>query len=824
MNSGIDLQKKISAAKDLLHRLVDLHPIQKNDIEKVMQLIGYLQVKAESLEQENKALETHGANIQKELFRFEKLFDASPIPQMIIDNQGVIIRVNRSFCKLFGRSRQELAKKNFKSLLHPSFQVVFDKSLHIVIENHEEHTCELKVEPFEPGQLWIEVISEPHITGTPDEVQVHSVIHSITASKKHEAELLLFSAAFEQSANSILITDTNGIIQFANPKFFETTGFEPAEVIGQNPRILKYEDSVINYKQMWRTISSGKTWSGEFLNKTKSGKLFWEIGTITPVKDAQGNIINYLAIKEDITQRKEAEKNLANSEQKFRTLFDKSHDAILILDGTKIVDSNLKAAVLFQMPHAKIQGSRLYDFCPETQYNGGGSRGVIDEQLKKALEGNPLSANMLFLRGGNAFDAEASFSRIFIKHKAMIQVIIRDVSDKRLAERQLMQAKEEAEKARKAQSEFLSLMSHEIRTPLNAVVLLTDLLLLEDLSHEQLENLQSVKVSSRHLLSLVDDILDYNKIESGNIQFESQNFDIRQLVYELHNALKAKAREKNLEFFVHIDNCVPALVIGDALRLKQVLFNLISNGIKFTEKGFVSLRVNYHKGALKEKIHFEVEDTGVGIKKDRLEAIFEKFTQAETSTTRKYGGSGLGLTISKKLVELQGGEIFARSKTGKGSVFSFWLPLPEGSGGIENQNGHTEISSSQSLQGMRILLVEDDKMNQFVGKKILEGKGGASLTIASTGEEAIKMLQNHKFDLILMDLLLPHIDGFQLTTIIRNNEGGQIKNPGVPIIALTADAFLETKRKAFLAGVDDFITKPFDFIKLFNRIIKYRPD
>ena len=824
MNPGIELHKTINAAKELMKSIVDLPSSQKVKIEKALLLIDNLNAKAEKMEQENRALVIESNRINKELTRFVKLFDASPMPQMIVNRQGDVKRVNKSICRIFGRSQREMAGNSFLNFINPSFYSVLRNSLQYVLDNQQEHTCELKVNIRDAGQLWIQVISEPHYTGTFDEELIHSVIHNITASKTREAELLLFSAAFEQSANSILITDTNGIIQYANPRFFETTGFEPAEVLGQNPRMLKHENSVIKYGDMWQAISGGKTWSGEFLNKTKSGKPFWEIVTITPVKDAQGNIINYLAIKEDITLRKEAETNLANSEQKFRALFDRSHDAILILDGANIVDCNLKAGVLFQTSCSKIQSAKLFDFCPEKQYNGEGSQALISEQMKTALEGSPVTANMLFLHGGNAFDAEVSFTRIFINHKAKIQAIIRDVSEKRLAEKQIMNAKEDAEKARKAQSEFLSLMSHEIRTPLNAVVSLTDLLLQEDLSLEQLENLQSVKVSSRHLLSIIDDILDYNKIESGNIQFESHNFDIRQNVNELHQALKVKAKEKNVKFSVCVDNSVPEIVIGDALRLKQVLFNLLSNGIKFTERGFVSLKVKALGGEIKGKIQFEVEDTGIGIKKDRLEAIFEKFTQAETSTTRKYGGSGLGLTVSKKLIELQGGEIFARSKPGKGSVFTFFLYLPKGVGRIESQNGYAETSGSGTLQGMRILLVEDDKMNQFVGKKILEGKGGASLTVASTGEQALNILQNHEFDMILMDLLLPYIDGYQLTRIIRNNEAGQIKNPKVPIIALTADAFLETKRKAFEAGVDDFVTKPFDFIKLFNRIIKYRPD
>jgi CheY-like chemotaxis protein/anti-sigma regulatory factor (Ser/Thr protein kinase) len=259
--------------------------------------------------------------------------------------------------------------------------------------------------------------------------------------------------------------------------------------------------------------------------------------------------------------------------------------------------------------------------------------------------------------------------------------------------------------------------------------------------------------------------------------------------------------------------------------LNQVLFNLFSNGIKFTEKGFVSLKVSL----LSEKegkcnILFEVEDSGIGIASDRLDAIFEKFTQAEASTTRKYGGSGLGLTVVKRLVELQGGEISASSKPGVGSVFTFSLPMKTGVSIASGNHLNQEVSTLESLAGMRVLMVEDDKMNQFVGSRIIEKKWNASLTIASTGEQALSFLEEKDFDLILMDLLLPSIDGYELTKMIRSNSNSKIKNANIPIIALTADAFLETRNRAYKAGVDDFLTKPFDFEKLFQKMIRYFPD
>ena len=639
-----------------------------------------------------------------------------------------------------------------------------------------------------------------------------------------EEHLFRLSAAFEQSANAIFITDINGNIEYANPRFYEVSGYSNEEILGQNPRILKYEHSKVDYEELWNTIKKGKTWRGEFLNRSKSGDLFWEMGTITPVKNKEGNIINYLAIKEDITQRKKAEQELLLSEQKYRALFHRSYDAILILDEFQVIDCNRTAGVLFQRNCSDVQISSILDLIPGGEVNGEDLRAFFGLRIREVLSGRPQHFDLLMKRGNGYFDAEVSLTRISRVQKMMVQAIIRDVSEKKRAEKDLIQAKDEAVRARKSQSEFLSLMSHEIRTPLNAVVALTDLMLHEKLTVDQLENLHSVKASARHLLGLIDDILDYNKIESGNIEFESHDFDFRQLLNDIKRTVAIKAKKKGLRLNFEVDEKVPQILQADTLRLKQVLLNLLSNAIKFTEKGFVSLRVKMgHSDEENLQVQFEVEDSGIGISADRLEAIFEKFTQAEVSTTRKYGGSGLGLTVCKRLIELQGGTIQARSTPGKGSVFTFYLPVKAGSLDNAVQPLPDEMQGRDSLEGMHILLVEDDAMNQFVAKRVIANKWKARLTIASTGEQALDLLKHEKFDLVLMDLLLPSIDGFELTRMIRSNFRDSIENPDIPVIALTADAFLETRNRAYQAGVNDFITKPFDFVRLFQKIAGYYP-
>jgi PAS domain S-box-containing protein len=768
----------------------------------------------------------------------------------------------------------------------------------------------------------------------------------------YEEHLLRLSAAFEQSANSIMITNTKGVIEYVNPRFCQVTGFSPEEAVGNTPRIIKHEKSRINYKELWDTITSGKTWTGEFLNRTKTGELFWELATISPIRNSKGKIINYLAIKEDITVRKETEKQLEDAKEFYITMladfpvmvwhcdtngifqfFNKTflhfigepmegdveinyETLIHPNDKQKFFDSlnqclSLKTSFILEYRIRDKHGNfrwvinHVRDFYDhEGNYKGllGTCTDIHDRILaeNRLMESENkyrrmfeeaamgifrLDRKFRFIEGNKAFasvlgyDDHARFMHDIVndpeqffpdlkKQKTIIKEIIRskdnhfvvekqlinkqkekiyvvihlskidnhenegfylegfieNITQRKEAEKQIKKARDDAEKARMAQSEFLSLMSHEIRTPLNTVFSLTDLMLDDDLNADQLENLSTIKISASHLLGLIDDILDFNKIEAGNLIFEKTDFDIRSLLGDLLKTLEVKAKEKNIRLLTHIDDDVPPVIQSDTLRLRQILFNMLSNAIKFTEKGFVSIKVKKRPGRVptENRIYFEIEDTGIGIMPDRLDAIFEKFTQAETSTSRKYGGSGLGLTICKRLVELQDGEIFAKSKPGKGSVFSFWLPMETGKKKFPSPQTPQGKTSHKTLKGLKILLVEDDKMNQFVGKKVLENKWKANLTIVSTGEEALEMIRKESFDLVLMDLLLPGISGFEVTQKIRQNDGGDIKDPMIPVIAFTADAFAETRAKAYEAGVDDFVSKPFDYFKLFEKISQYK--
>ncbi len=386
-------------------------------------------------------------------------------------------------------------------------------------------------------------------------------------------------------------------------------------------------------------------------------------------------------------------------------------------------------------------------------------------------------------------------------------------------QRQIITAREEAENATQAKTNFLSTMSHEIRTPMNAVVGMTHLLLDENPRDDQLKSLQTLKFSADLLLSLINDILDFSKIESGKIELELIDFNLKSMLHGIKAAQRAKAEEKHVKLKLRWDDDVPLMVVGDVTRIGQIVNNLVSNAVKFTQEGEVSIEIELIQEIDNNvQLSFKVRDTGIGISEKQIEAIFEEFSQASSSTTRKFGGTGLGLAITKKLLELQGSRIEVSSEVGVGSVFSFVLDLQKSSK-VVREAGATESKEDfgHSLEGLRVLLVEDNPVNQYVATRFIK-KWEASLEVANHGKEALEMVQQQPYDIVLMDLQMPIMDGYEATKQIRAWEQQEERSP-VSIIALTASATLATKDKVKELGMDDFLTKPFDPKELFARLL-----
>jgi PAS domain S-box-containing protein len=382
----------------------------------------------------------------------------------------------------------------------------------------------------------------------------------------------------------------------------------------------------------------------------------------------------------------------------------------------------------------------------------------------------------------------------------------------------LIQARRKAEDAAQATNFFMSTMSHEIRTPLNEVIGITNLLLQGNPGEDQIDYLKTLKFSGNHLLTLVNDVLDYNKIESGKIAFEKTQFNFGDFLDDIMRSYSFRSKTKNLSFEIIKSNDLPAEVIGDPIRLNQILSNLLSNALKFTNTGGITLTVKeLARTNNQSNLEFVVSDTGIGIPKDKHQIIFERFTQASTDTTRKFGGTGLGLTICKRLIELQGGTISLESEPGKGSSFRFDISINVSDNDPRTQNAEMP-DEYIGLEGKNILVAEDNKINYFVVNKFLVG-WGASVTHAEDGQSVLDLLENEDFDLILMDLHMPGMDGIEAIRIIRKSEDPKIRN--IPIVALTAAIMFDSKFENEDLNVNGYILKPFKPRDLFEQIRKH---
>ncbi|MBK8501206.1 MAG: response regulator [Saprospiraceae bacterium] len=397
------------------------------------------------------------------------------------------------------------------------------------------------------------------------------------------------------------------------------------------------------------------------------------------------------------------------------------------------------------------------------------------------------------------------------------KLLSKEISERIVIEKQLIIAKEEAIRAKNAEEAFLANMSHEIRTPMNGIVGFTDLLIHSDLSSEQSEFVASIKHSTSHLMAIINDILDVSKIKAGRIEFEQIDIDLRDLLRNLVNTLRVSASVKNIQLLVEVDPEVPETIMGDPVRLSQILLNLANNAIKFTHQGHVKIAVKYLESSNHQVgLRFAIEDTGIGILPNQIENIFKDFLQAEAKTTRIYGGTGLGLSISKKLVELQGGKIEVVSEIDKGSVFSFSIIFKKAIPSILVKNEDQEVDDFLP-EGCKVLIVDDNRINRVLASKLI-AKGAKNIFIefAENGQEAVDLFNKQDFDFILLDLQMPIMDGFETCKFIRN-KFPEPKNK-VPIIALTAEALPHEKIKAFEAGMNEYVIKPFKKRELFGKI------
>ncbi len=517
----------------------------------------------------------------------------------------------------------------------------------------------------------------------------------ITERKQAEEELEKLSQAVEQSPASVVITDLRGTIEYVNAKFCEVTGYTIEEALGQNPRILKSDQTPPKvHRELWKSLKAGYEWRGEFQNKKKNGELYWESATISPLKSSDGSTAHYLAVKEDITERKQMEESIREKEARFRGYFEHSQVGMAVTSPTKgWVEANDQLQKMLGYTLDELRHKTWAEFTHPDDLDADAKQfermlaGEIDNYtLDKRFirkDGEIVYTNLtvacIRAETGDVLDVLASFQDITERKKMDndLHERIKELDEAQSAMLNMMEdldeEKAKAEDATRAKSDFLANMSHEIRTPMNAVIGMAHLALKTELTPKQQDYLNKIQSSANSLLGIINDILDFSKIEAGKLDMEAVEFDLLETMDNVANVITVKAQEKeNLEVLFYLDSQVPNFLVGDSLRLNQILVNLGNNAVKFTEHGEIVLTTKImEKSDDKVTLQFSVRDTGIGMTAEQQAKLFQAFSQADTSTTRKYGGTGLGLTISKRLVNMMGGEIWTESEAGQGTTFNF---------------------------------------------------------------------------------------------------------------------------------------------------------
>ncbi len=644
-------------------------------------------------------------------------------------------------------------------------------------------------------------------------------IHHLEAAKQKISENeRRFMSLAQGSPVGIFQTDETGKGIYVNKKWRDIVGISEAQGYDFGWVAAIHPEDRQKFLKRWAHAFSSKTDFAlrfRFQNSEKGTR--WVKSHASPYYDERGNFIGYVGTLEDITKRKQAEDKLEESQRLFQLISTNSKDLLTIFEADEsarcIYVSPSSKEVLGYEPE-ELMGLSPFEMMPPEQAQ------VLKEQyIPLILKGQSTrTENQLRKSDGSLIWVEALSKPIFDEHGRILtfQSSVREITERKKFEEQLREEKLKAEESARAKSLFLSTMSHEIRTPMNAVIGLTNLLMDENPRADQTQSLELLKFSGQNLMTLINDILDYNKIEAGKMEIEHIPFNVKSIVEKFVALSAPRAKSKEISFSCQLDERIPASICGDPTRLGQVLNNLIGNAIKFTNQGSVSVSAKVlEQNGDEYLLYFGVKDTGIGIAPGKQKRIFENFSQAEADVARKYGGTGLGLSISKKLLQLMGSEIQLNSVPGKGSEFYFELRCTASS----VQNAQTETEAKEIVtRPLSILVAEDNKINQVVVTNFLE-KWGMKVTIAENGLQAIEATRHEKFDAILMDLQMPAMDGFEATSEIR-----KINQPyyqAVPILALSASVLPEEKTRAQAKGFTDFISKPFQPEELKAKIVQY---
>ncbi len=800
-------------------------------------------------------------NYQKQLKDFNKhdadfARFADMLPEIVYETElsGKISYSNTQGLEFFGFRKEDLAKGVYISDIFPESYQKIEANLKALKLKGQISSNEYVARKKDGTR--VPVITHTFATIINGKViGYRGVLSDITRQKEYENQIIREKAFLEDLYNSIpvaiAITNNTNIVSMVNREFTNLFGYSMETAVNKNINDLIVPDEFRKEAERIDILTSDRNREvRQTIRHDKSGKKI-HVSLVSNAIVINNEVVAHLAIYRDITTER---KNLLLQE----ILYNISTAALkqmdikeiyptIVLELSRIWDTNNffialydKTSDTISLPFFADEKDNFYEIPTSKTITGwvikqnksvllkendlkmleeAGDVELVGTQCKVwmgvplKVEGNTIGVMCLQdYHDADKFSQDDLYVLDFIANQIAIAIQRRMILDN------LILARRKAEEAAQSKQLFMSTMSHEIRTPLNEVIGITNLLLQGNPREDQMDYIKTLKFSGNHLLTLVNDVLDYNKMESGKIVFEQAQFDLGEFLEEIMRSYSFRSKAKNLKFDIRKETDLPKTVTGDPIRLNQILSNLLSNALKFTTHGGITVNVKeLSRKDNKCNMEFTVSDTGIGISTDKHGLIFDSFTQASADTTRHFGGTGLGLSICKKLIELQGGTISVESEPGIGSSFRFVLPL-----GILDKSGQKQAAETPEnytgLEGKRILIAEDNKINFFVANKFLVS-WGIIVKHAVDGLLALELLEKEDFDLVLMDLHMPVMDGIEATRNIRKSDNPRISN--IPIVALTAAIMSESHDKIEDLNINDYVLKPFKPHDLFERIMKH---
>ncbi len=793
--------------------------------------------------------------------RLRQIIDLVPHFIFVKDINGKFIIVNKATADAYGTTVEKLTGMTDADFAKSEEEVRFfrENDTEVINSGTPRIIPEEKITDSRGKVRYLSTTKIPFTFSEKELSAVLGVAVDITEQRWVEEQNRKLSQAVEQSPVSIVITDLNGTIEYVNPKFTEVTGYHFNEAIGQNPRILKsgrmHESE---YEELWKTITSGREWQGEFHNRKRNGELYWEYATISPIRNEEGRITHFIGVKEDITERKKREELLKFQEDLRQVLIDISssyinlplHEVESSINNSLAVMGRFVSAdraYIFDLDPDTMLCSNTYEWCNEgvsLQINNlqeiqmpdewneafikgeaviipdvlamprGYVRDVLEPQDIKSLIVIPMMSDGACI-GFIGFDSVNEYHVYSEVEQQLLQLYCQmmvNIKLRKKTEEELIRAKEKAEESNLLKTHFLANMSHEIRTPMNGIIGFLQLLQDMDMTREEKDSyIEILNNSGQRLLDTIKDIIEMSKIETGHIPLDISETDLPEVMQFTCDFFRQQSDEKGLQLNMKVaPECEELTIMTDKLKLEAVLSNLLKNAIKFTSEGGIEFG-NYLDGAL---VNFYVRDTGTGIPPDRLDAIFEMFVQADLSTARPYEGSGLGLSIARAYLEKLGGRIWVESDVGTGSTFYFSLPyipaekLPDDTKVDEETAGSIE-------PGHTILVAEDDDASYQLIEAFLVNQE-VKLLRTATGQDTVTAVRdNPSISLVLMDIKMPGMNGLEATRKIREF------NKRIPVIAQTAYAMPGDRDLALDAGCNDYLSKPVKMNELLLKINQF---